>query len=382
MRDRQSTKTILLLASNPSDTVRLRLGREAAEIDTGLQRGAHRDQFHLHQRWDIQPDDIRQSLFRYKPQIVHFCGHGTGVNGLAVEDENGQMRLLPTAALADLFSFFASELECVLLNACYSEVQAEAISQHVDYVIGMSQAVGDRAAIKFAVGFYEALGDGRSYEEAYRIGCNAVDMFQLPQNIVLKTRKKIGDRTPPKPRSQTPPKPQSRMPQALFSSPSQKSPSTPIRQGYSSSQRASTKSATKSSSQRVKSTAFFLTVKKIWFFLLPMIAIWGFVGILQQDWIDAPNSQGLISLICLGAFGGLISGVLMSVAQQTVFPKREWLPALFLRSLLGMVSGSLLWAMFGSLIPIQTSGLTFGLLFGVIATMACVWKLNQKRSRA
>ena len=38
----------------------------------------------------------------------------------------------------------------------------------------MSQAVGDKAAIQFAVGFYDALGAGWSYEDAYELGCNAI----------------------------------------------------------------------------------------------------------------------------------------------------------------------------------------------------------------
>ena len=44
-----------------------------------------------------------------------------------------------------------------MLNGCYSQVQAEAIAQHIPSVIGMSQAIGDRAAIELAVGFYDAL---------------------------------------------------------------------------------------------------------------------------------------------------------------------------------------------------------------------------------
>jgi hypothetical protein len=47
-------------------------------------------------------------------------------------------------------------LNVFVLNACYSEIQANAIVQHIDYVIGMSQAIGDTAAIKFAMGFYDA----------------------------------------------------------------------------------------------------------------------------------------------------------------------------------------------------------------------------------
>jgi hypothetical protein len=39
----------------------------------------------------------------------------------------------------------------VVLNGCYFEAQAKAIGQHIPYVIGMNQAIGDRAAIAFAV---------------------------------------------------------------------------------------------------------------------------------------------------------------------------------------------------------------------------------------
>jgi len=39
------TKTILILAANPLDTKSLRLDEEVREIDEGLQRAKHRDQF-------------------------------------------------------------------------------------------------------------------------------------------------------------------------------------------------------------------------------------------------------------------------------------------------------------------------------------------------
>ena len=58
-----------------------------------------------------------------------------------------------------------------MLNACYSEVQARAIAQHIPYVVGMTKAIGDRAAIAFAVGFYRALGASLTIQEAYEFGC-------------------------------------------------------------------------------------------------------------------------------------------------------------------------------------------------------------------
>jgi CHAT domain-containing protein len=107
-------------------------------------------------------------LLDYKPQIVHFAGHGGGDSGLALENETGEVQFVNAQALAGLFELFANQIECVVLNACYSEVQAAAIVQHIPYVIGMDKAIGDKAAIAFAVSFYDALGAGESVEFAYR----------------------------------------------------------------------------------------------------------------------------------------------------------------------------------------------------------------------
>ncbi|OQW91766.1 MAG: hypothetical protein BWK79_16185, partial [Beggiatoa sp. IS2] len=70
------------------------------------------------------------------------------------------------------------------LNACYSEVQAIAISQYIDYVIGMNQAIGDEAAIEFAVAFYDALGAGESIEFGYELACNAVQMAGVTDELM------------------------------------------------------------------------------------------------------------------------------------------------------------------------------------------------------
>jgi hypothetical protein len=74
-------------------------------------------------------------------------------------------------ALAAMFELFAQHVNCVVLNACHSEIQAQAIAQHIPYVIGMNDATGDKAAISFAVGFYTALAANRSIEDAYKFGC-------------------------------------------------------------------------------------------------------------------------------------------------------------------------------------------------------------------
>ncbi|WP_236142337.1 CHAT domain-containing protein [Nostoc sp. CMAA1605] len=184
-------KTILFLAANPKNSTPLRLDEEVREIHESLRRSNKRDQFNkLEQRWAVRTSDLRRALLDTEPQIVHFCGHGSGNQGLVIEDENGQSKLLSTEALAKTFKLCAEHVECVLLNACYSEVQAEVIVEHIDYVIGMSDAIGDTAAIEFATGFYDALGAGKSIETAYEWGCTAIQSENLPDYLKPKLKKK------------------------------------------------------------------------------------------------------------------------------------------------------------------------------------------------
>ena len=67
-------------------------------------------------------------------------------------------------------------IRCVVLNACYSKPQAEAIAQHIDCVVGMLDTIGDRSAISFASAFYEALGYGRDVKTAFDLGCVRIDL--------------------------------------------------------------------------------------------------------------------------------------------------------------------------------------------------------------
>ena len=186
----QTVKKILILTANPQNIDKRRLDAEVREIQTGLERAKKRDQFEIISKWAVRPDDLRRALLDYEPQIVHFSGYGAATEGLALENELGQMQMVSTAALAKLFEVFKDKVECVLLNACYSENQAEAIRQHIDYVIGMHQAIGNRAAIEFAVGFYDALGAGRSIEDAFKLGCIAIDLQGIPESLTPVLKKK------------------------------------------------------------------------------------------------------------------------------------------------------------------------------------------------
>lgn len=172
-------RRILVLAANPADSSRLRLDKEVREIEEGLRRSRHRDEFQFVTVWAVGPRQLRRALLDHKPEFIHFSGHGT-TEGIALENERGATHRVDGDALVKLFSHFTGDLRCVLLNACNSQPQAEAISRFVPYAIGMRDNVSDAAAIEFAVGFYDALGAGKTIEEAFGIACSAIRTFGVP----------------------------------------------------------------------------------------------------------------------------------------------------------------------------------------------------------
>ncbi|MEH2410768.1 CHAT domain-containing protein [Nostoc sp.] len=184
---------ILFLAADPSDTTRLRLGQELRDIRERLQLAKERDRFVLESRESVRPGDISQAIFDLEPQIVHFSGHGTSTGELCFEDLLGKYQPVQPDALAALFELVANQINCVVLNACYSEAQAKAIAEHIPFVIGMNKAIGDQAAIAFAVGFYKALAAGRIIDQAYKFGCVEIRLQAIAQHLtpVLYTKQNL-----------------------------------------------------------------------------------------------------------------------------------------------------------------------------------------------
>lgn len=187
--DKERTRpaiTVLFWAANPIDTDRLRLDEEVRTIDERLRTSAHRERFDLRQQWATRYTDLSDGLLRYQPQIVHFSGHGSPTGTLLLEDSGGRGNAVDTVALADLLRIAGDTVRCVVFNACYSSHQAQAVAEHIDCVVGTSQAIGDEAAISFAAGFYRALGYGRSVLDAFELGQNEVELassdeYETPQ---------------------------------------------------------------------------------------------------------------------------------------------------------------------------------------------------------
>jgi formylglycine-generating enzyme required for sulfatase activity len=167
---------ILILASNPRKD--LNLDDEIRLLRKAIDQSRDRDRFEVVSEPGVRVEDLQRLLLRHKPEVVHFCGHGSGEEGLIFKMDGGGEQSVRADALADMFGLnpICRHVKCVLLNACYSEKQANAIVSRIHYVVGMSHEIQDNAAIAFSKGFYLALGEGCSIDDAFEFGRNAIQL--------------------------------------------------------------------------------------------------------------------------------------------------------------------------------------------------------------
>lgn len=176
----ETQQKVLLLTSNPKNTQQLNLNQEVMSIKKLLRRSDLRKHYDIELSLDVTKDELLETLLQEKPAFVHFSGHGLGENGLLFYGEDGKAVKASGEGLANLFRLFSKYIRCVLLNACYSQEQAEIISMHIPYVIGTDNAISDSRAIAFSKGFYAAIFNGEDIETAFDMAMAHVDFQDLP----------------------------------------------------------------------------------------------------------------------------------------------------------------------------------------------------------
>ena len=154
---------LLFLGAGPEDMPRIRQDREYKKIRQRLARSRHGDRVIVADEQAVSASELSEHLLEHNPHIVHISTHGYGASTdqLAFEDSEGLAQPVSTAQLSDLFAEYADQVRCVVLSACFSQVQASAMAEHIDCVIGVSGQLEDRVAIRFARHFYGALATGK-----------------------------------------------------------------------------------------------------------------------------------------------------------------------------------------------------------------------------
>ncbi|HEY0017949.1 MAG TPA: CHAT domain-containing protein [Longimicrobium sp.] len=156
----------LSIASDGS-TPRLLLDEEVRRIRKRVHTALFGSMLEFDWRLAGRTQDLQQAIEETRPRIVHFSGHG-GRKGLVLLGADGRTpRPVDTPVLRELFEKDPGVIQVVVLTACYSRPQAEAIKEVVGCAIGTRDRISDEASIIFSAKFYSAIASGRSVQDAF-----------------------------------------------------------------------------------------------------------------------------------------------------------------------------------------------------------------------
>lgn len=183
--DMNQSLRVLFMASNPGETAKLALREESSIINEMVQDN---DVIKIQSKFAVNIQEMIDGINDYEPVIVHFSGHGTkgderrnklrqelgievDVNdaGLIFHDSDKfKSEVLSNKKAVSIFSTaknFSIPISIVVLNNCYSESQAIALSKIGLFVIGVNETIEDPAAISFSRGVYRAIAKCSSLDE-------------------------------------------------------------------------------------------------------------------------------------------------------------------------------------------------------------------------
>lgn len=176
---------ILIVAANPKDMHRLDLREELTQLRNGMKDNQDIGNAEVLVEWAARAHDLQSAVRKNRPHIVHFAGHGSH-EGIWLEDDEGNSRLLSKETLPLILSA-SPDLRLVVLNACATAPQIEALKRSVEFVVGTQCSVRDSVALDFTTHFYRGLAGGQKVRDAFwhaqeRVGTHVheqLDRYEL-----------------------------------------------------------------------------------------------------------------------------------------------------------------------------------------------------------
>jgi hypothetical protein len=180
--DRKTARCkVLFLASSPDNLAHLALDKESRDIEERIRQAEYRDAIEFVPKFAVRRGDLQLYLNEQKPHVLHFSGHGSQ-DQIAFMEADGIAAPVSQAGLKSLLTALKGNIRLVVLNACYTQQQADSITDVIDCAIGMSRAIGDEAARVFSASFYLAVGFGCSVKNAYDQAIASLQVMGIPED--------------------------------------------------------------------------------------------------------------------------------------------------------------------------------------------------------
>ncbi|MEX5218412.1 MAG: CHAT domain-containing protein [Nitrospira sp.] len=173
---------ILLASCSPDVSAPLGLQTEERTIKEAIQLSKYRDHIVIETLPAATIDDLRRALLTVSFEIIHFSGHGSSKFALFEGGQSGTS--ISIESIVEEVGRYP-QVRCLVLNSCFSlqTLNGQGLNFHI---IGMQSEVGDQAAIEFSRGFYDAIGAGKTIDDAIMGGKSCVKLKGLEQELPLK----------------------------------------------------------------------------------------------------------------------------------------------------------------------------------------------------
>jgi TPR repeat protein len=164
---------VLFLAADPfslsGEKKRLELDRDVKKIQSKMREAEREYGRTLEFVWElaVRTDELTTALRNTDPAIVHFSGHGGEAGLILMAPDGYEAQQVDPATLTQIFRVYRNRVRVVVLSACYSKPQAEAVANVVGCAIGTPGRIMDDAAIQFNAEFYRAIASGESVQAAF-----------------------------------------------------------------------------------------------------------------------------------------------------------------------------------------------------------------------
>ena len=182
----RNSVAILFIAGDRggSQQNQLQIPTEYDAIQEALRASEYRDLISLGKPILAATREKLASMYRHRPKIIHFAGHGDERSLSIIEPYPGLAHetALSAAEFGEVLGTIEEDVMLCVLNACDSEGLARELvdADVVAFAVAWANKVSDSTAITFSRALYGALGDGRTICDAFNIAKGACGPRTVP----------------------------------------------------------------------------------------------------------------------------------------------------------------------------------------------------------
>lgn len=185
--DDSETIKLLFLASQPRNTLKLKIEEEYLEIRKSVKRKPIK--FEIAEELDVTLESFFNELKKERPAMLQFSGHGTKESIIFSKTEaTGQWHEVPWEYLMPPFNLIADSLECIFMHTLFSDDTARKLSKFIPCTIGVKGVLIEEDAIKFPSAFYASLAANHDYKSAFDVASEVlssrIGKYDLPLQLI------------------------------------------------------------------------------------------------------------------------------------------------------------------------------------------------------